>query len=266
MTTFPTTSMKIALVGAGNLATHLALSLVKAGHHVVGICSKTGETARSLSLRIEQESMATSRLDELPKADVYLIATKDDVISTIAEEWPGNLSEGLIVHTSGSVDINVLAPAGIPYGVLYPLQTFSKERDVDFKKIPCFVEGSTTEDTMKLMELARSVSNKVYTLSSEHRRLLHLSAVFACNFVNHLYDIAEQQLKQNGFPTEWLQPLIEETAAKIKTVSAREAQTGPAIRKDQRVIECHSAILAQEPQHLLIYNILTESIYQTFHQ
>ena len=106
----------------------------------------------------------------------------------------------------------------------------------------------------------------MHTLSSEQRRKLHLSAVFACNFVNHLYDIAAQQLEQQGFPAEWLQPLIEETAEKIKTLPARDAQTGPAIRGDKRVMKMHCELLAEHPQHLELYNLLSNSIYQTFNQ
>ena len=266
MTNFPTSSMKIAFIGAGNLATHLALALAKAGHQVVGICSKSGATAQGLADKLGQGSLATIRVSDLPKAVIYILAAKDDAIAQIIKDWPSHHREGIIVHTSGSVDIDVLSSAQMPHGVLYPLQTFSKNRVIDFWKVPCFVEGDNAETTEKLTTIAKSISQNVHTLSSEQRRKLHLSAVFACNFVNHLYDIAAQQLEQQGFPAEWLQPLIEETAEKIKTLPARDAQTGPAIRGDKRVIKMHCELLAEHPQHLELYNLLSNSIYQTFNQ
>ncbi len=264
MTNFPTSSMKISLIGAGNLATHLAIALTKAGHQVVGICSKSGSTAQNLVEKLGQGSQATTQVSDLPKAEIYILATKDDAIAQIIKKWPSHHREGIIVHTSGSVDMDVLSSAQMPHGVLYPLQTFSKDRALDFRKVPCFVEGENAEVTAKLTTFAKSISHNVHTLSSEQRKKLHLSAVFACNFVNHLYDIAGQQLEQQGLPAEWLQPLIEETAEKIKTLPARDAQTGPAIRGDERVLNTQCELLAEHPLHLQLYNLLSKSIYQTF--
>lgn len=266
MTNIPTSSMKIALIGAGNLATHLALALAKAGHQVAGICSKSGATAKCLADKLGQGSIATTQVVDLPKVDVYFLAAKDDAIAQIIKEWPSQHREGIIAHTSGSVDIDVLAPTLMPHGVLYPLQTFSKNRNIDFQRVPCFVEGTSVDVTEKLTTLAQSISQNVHTLSSAQRSKLHLSAVFACNFVNHLYDIAGQQLEEQGLPAEWLQPLIEETAEKIKSLPARDAQTGPAIRGDKRVLNTHCELLAEQPQHLQLYNLLSQSIYQTFNQ
>lgn len=258
-------SSTIALIGAGNLATHLALALVGAGHQIVGICSRSGSSAQRLLDRLGQGGVATSQVADLPTADFYLIAAKDDAIAQVAAEWPSDKRTGILAHTSGGVPIDALHSAGAPYGVLYPLQTFSKDRAVDFQAIPCFVEGANEEIAQQLQQLAQSISQQVQFLDSERRRVLHLSAVMACNFVNHLYDLAGQQLAQHGLSPSLLQPLIKETADKIKNLSPREAQTGPAIRGDQRVLDAHRALLAQQPLTLQLYNLMSESIFQTFH-
>lgn len=258
-------SSKIALIGAGNLATHLALALVGAGHEVVGICSRSGSSAQRLLERLGQGGVATSQVADLPTADFYLIAAKDDAIAQIISEWPAELNKGIVAHTSGSVGLDVLHAASLPCGVLYPLQTFSKDRAVDFQTIPCFVEGANEEIAHQLQLLAQSISHQVHTLDSERRRVLHLSAVMACNFVNHLYDLAGQQLELHGLSPAWLQPLIAETADKIRNLSPREAQTGPAVRGDQRVLNAHRELLAQQPLTLQLYNLMSESIFLTFH-
>ena len=256
---------QIVLIGAGNLATHLALALKEVGHKVVAVCSASGKTAQCLANQIGQGCVAVSGIETLPLADYYIIAAKDDSISQIAEVWPTHLKSGIVLHTSGSVALSSLFACGLPCGVLYPLQTFSKERSVNFKEIPCFIEGNNDLTTLNIKQLADSISQKVHSLTSSQRRVLHLSAVFACNFVNHIYDIARQQLEAEGLPFDYLRPLIAETAAKVSKLSPRSAQTGPAIRGDERVMNAHRELLSDSPEQLALYNLLSESIYHTFH-
>lgn len=257
--------MRIIIVGAGNLATHLAKALADAGHKIVGICSRNYEHALALSQKVEQGSVVSTSLSALPTADIAILAVNDDAIEGIIEKWPTHLSQTIVVHTSGSISISVLSKQGIAHGVFYPLQTFSKDCAIAFNNIPCFVEGSTPEVEEKLHQLASTISHEVHVLDSEKRRLLHLAAVFACNFVNHLYDVAMQQLTTHDMPTEWLLPLISETARKVQVMPARAAQTGPAVRGDARVLDMHRHLLDKQPQHLQLYNLLSESIYRTFH-
>ena len=148
------------------------------------------------------------------------------------------------------------------YGVLYPMQTFSKTRPVNFHDIPCFIEANNPETLEKVTQLARSVSDQVYVLSSERRRWLHVAAVFACNFSNHCYDIAARLLEKEGIPSDTLLPLIDETAAKIHELPARKAQTGPAVRFDQNVIGRHEQMLADSPVLRQIYELMSRHIHQ----
>ena len=148
------------------------------------------------------------------------------------------------------------------YGVLYPLQTYSKSREISFRGIPLFIECHREEDKNCLEELARRLSGKVCELSSEKRRSLHLAAVFACNFTNHIYALAEEILAKEGLSRDYLFPLIDETAAKVHELPAREAQTGPAIRYDENIINKHLGMLADDPDVQTLYRLLSQSIHK----
>lgn len=163
-----------------------------------------------------------------------------------------------MVHTSGSTDINVLDSKNRK-GVFYPLQTFTKNKSVDFSQIPICIETEVPSDFEIIEKLAKSVSNSVYLINGNQRKALHVSAVFVCNFANHLFTIGNTICVENNIPFEILQPLIKETAEKIQSLSPSEAQTGPAIRNDQKTIEKHIDFLTNENQKE-IYKILTKSI------
>ena len=193
-------------------------------------------------------------------ADVYLFALKDQALETVIRAVPAN--NGLWLHTSGSMPMQVFAGYTERYGVLYPLQTFSKSREISFRGIPLFIECHREEDKNCLEDLARRLSGKVCELSSEKRRSLHLAAVFACNFTNHIYALAEEILAKEGLSRDYLFPLIDETAAKVHELPAQEAQTGPAIRYDENIINKHLCMLADDPDVQTLYRLLSQSIHK----
>lgn len=250
----------ISLIGSGNAATHIGHALAKAGHRVNGVFSRTLAAAQALAgvLRCD----ATDNLEALPEADCYLFAVKDDALPGLAARWGTLHPDSLCLHTAGSVPMDIFEGKVKSYGVLYPMQTFSKTRPVNFHDIPCFIEANNPETLEKVTQLARSVSDQVYVLSSERRRWLHVAAVFACNFSNHCYDIAARLLEKEGIPSDTLLPLIDETAAKIHELPARKAQTGPAVRFDQNVIGRHEQMLADSPVLRQIYELMNRHIHQ----
>ncbi len=250
-----------ALIGAGNLATHLGTALVAAGHRPTGVFSRTAASARALADRLHCD--ATDRLDRLVAAEWCIFAVKDDALPLLAERWGTLHPDTFCLHTAGSVPMDVFAGRVKDYGVLYPMQTFSKARAVDFGAIPCFVEANGAPQLAALTALAQSVSSRVTPLASDRRRYLHVAAVVACNFVNHCYDLATRLLESEGIDAATLLPLIDETAAKVHELTPREAQTGPAVRYDEGVIGRHLRLLADRPQLLAVYETLSRSIHQS---
>lgn len=251
--------MKIVFIGAGRLATHLGPALCRAGHEMVQVYSRTLESARALA-RLTASEPVTDLQQVARDADVYICALKDDVLPRILPELCKGREEALFLHTAGSVSMDIFQPYARHYGVLYPMQTFSKERQLDFSEIPVFIEANSTTTFSVVESLASSVSHKVTPLSSDDRRYLHLSAVFACNFVNHCYDLAGTLLEEHGIPFDTLLPLIDETARKVHELSPREAQTGPAVRYDQAVIARQSQMLSGLPHD--IYELMSKSIHE----
>lgn len=251
-------SASIVLLGAGRVATHLVPALIEAGHRIVQIYSRTIDAARNLASPFgvpytdDMEAITTN-------ASIYITCVADEALPSIAQRLVDRVnaaapSSPLFLHTAGSVPMNLWHEAGAKhYGILYPLQTFSKERAVDMREVALFVEGSD-EDALHTIELlGHSISNKVYRADSSERALLHISAVFACNFTNAMYGIADQLLKQGGIPFDVLLPLIDETAAKVHTLAPHEAQTGPAVRGDNEVMQHHLARLTNQPELQQLY-------------
>ena len=235
--------MKTVLIGRGRLATNLQRALLESGHEVVSINSRT--------------------LDGLPlSADVFVIAVKDSALSEVICNATKGRENQLFVHTAGSMSLSLFERYTTRYGVFYPMQTFSKERLADFADIPIFLEANSPETLTTLNALAASISRSVYNLSTEERKYLHLAAVFACNFVNHCYDMAATVLEQHGLPFSVMLPLIDETARKVHELHPRQAQTGPAVRYDENVIRMQSELLAEKPELQRIYLQLSENIHQ----
>lgn len=258
--------MDIILIGAGRLATQLALALREKGRHrILSVYSRTLTSACALAQKVNAE--ATNDITSLPShADAFIMAVKDDALPTLAVQLASHLSEDSnaaspVFHTAGSIDMDVLAT--IPHhGVIYPIQTFSKERPVDFAQIPFFIEASDAETLTVARTIASSVSSNVECLDSLRRRQLHLAAVFACNFTNHCYTLAADILERNGLDFSVILPLITETASKVATMHPREAQTGPAVRYDKTVIEHQRQMLANNPLTQQIYQLMSESIHE----
>lgn len=252
--------MKVVIVGSGNVATHLSLAIASLeGIEICQVYSPTEAHAEILAERLNCD-FVTNPTQIRKEADVYLFALKDQALETVIRAVPAN--NGLWLHTSGSMPMQVFAGYTERYGVLYPLQTFSKSREISFQGIPLFIECHREEDKNCLEELARRLSGKVCELSSEKRRSLHLAAVFACNFTNHIYALAEEILAKEGLSRDYLFPLIDETAAKVHELPAQEAQTGPAIRYDENIINKHLGMLADDPDVQTLYRLLSQSIHK----
>lgn len=249
----------VVFVGAGNLATHLARALYEKGYEIKQIYSRTLESARRLAAMVNAESINT--LEQITnQADLYITALTDEALIELAPQLTKNREQGLWVHTAGSVSLDLWQGHCLHYGVLYPLQTFSKQRTIDFQQIPLFIEASSEEDARQLLLLAENISGKVYQTTSKQRKSLHLAAVFASNFTNHMYVLAADWLKEYQLPFDVLLPLIDETAEKVHSLNPREAQTGPAIRNDKKVICEHLAMLEQMPDLQHIYHEISKSI------
>ncbi|MCB0454545.1 MAG: DUF2520 domain-containing protein [Aequorivita sp.] len=202
----------------------------------------------------------TDDISKIEDADIYIIGIPDDAISSFSESL--SFQSRLVVHTSGGVAMNVLSSKN-RRGVFYPLQTFSKQRKVDFKNIPICIEAENSKDLELLQSLGKLISGNVVEISSEKRAKLHLAAVFVNNFVNHLYEIGSDILKGENLPFELLKPLIAETASKIESLSPEEAQTGPAKRNDKKTIEKHLHLLANST-HKKLYELFTEQLNQKY--
>jgi predicted short-subunit dehydrogenase-like oxidoreductase (DUF2520 family) len=249
--------MKIVLIGSGNVATHLAKALKAKGEDVAQVYSPNLVNAKLLADSIAAEAISDLNAVKTD-ADLYIISVKDDAIESIATGLKA--VSGLVVHTSGTTDIKVLSAQIKHAGVFYPLQTFSKTKQVSFDQIPLCIEATDAVQLDVLKQLASKLSQRVYKLGGDKRRVLHLAAVFACNFPNHLYALADQVLTQNGLDFEIIRPLIAETADKVMTDLPENVQTGPAVRADETTINKHLSMLNNMPELQNIYQILSNSI------
>lgn len=253
----------IVFVGAGNLATHLAKALHAAGFPIRQVYSRTEESARTLAKAVDADY--TTCLSEIQKyAMLYIVSLKDAAFVELLPQIVAGKEEALWVHTAGSIPMDIWQGHGLKrYGVFYPMQTFSKQREVDFREIPLFVESNEENDLLLLKEIAIRISPKVYEADSEQRKSLHLAAVFTCNFTNHMYALAARLLKKYNLPFETMLPLIDETAQKVHQLEPCYAQTGPAARNDVDVMKSHLQMLTDEPQLQALYQSISESILRT---
>ena len=252
--------MKIVFIGAGNLATHLSAALQSGGHDIVQVYNRTLASAVTLAAKLGAE--AVNSVDKIcTDADAYIMAVKDDALSELARKVGERCRHGVLLHTAGSVAIDVLGVAATRYGVIYPMQSFSKTRSLCLRDVPIYVEANCDEALSLVTTLARSVSTKVRVLSSEARRHLHLAAVFASNFVNCCYDLASDEAAAAGVPFADFLPLIDETAAKVHELSPHDAQTGPAVRYDKTVIDRQKQLLEGNHMAHLAYGVLSEIIH-----
>ncbi len=237
--------LSVVLIGSGNVAFHLANALI--ANKEIDLRQVYGRNTAKWQ-HLKGKTKITNNLKEIDLADIYIISVSDNAIKEVSEQLPP--LNGIVVHTSGSTSIDILQHPN--KGIIYPLQTFSKEKEIDFQEIPICIEGNSTKTEKTLQVFAQKLSKKVFFVNSEQRKKLHLSAVFVCNFVNHLYYLGQKLCEESNLPFEILQPLIGETAEKIKLLSPFEAQTGPAKRMDTQTIEKHLSLLEENQKN--IYN------------
>ena len=245
--------IKVTLIGSGNVAQHLLKAFVK--NPDIELVEVVARTKKELVSFLPAEKIVISCEAMLP-TDVVIIAVSDNAIEKVSAQI--TLKDTLVVHTSGTIPMNILDDKN-KKGVFYPLQTFSKFKEVDFREIPIAIEAQNEESVALLEKVGKSISNHVQQIDSSQRKTLHVAAVFVCNFVNHLYQIGNEICDENNLSFDLLRPLIVETAHKIKTLSPSEAQTGPAKRHDTVTINSQLNFLTNETQKE-IYKLLTQSI------
>lgn len=251
--------MNIVIIGSGNVAAVLGRKFNAAGHSILQIYSRNASAASELAYEWDTESTNYKSLVN-PHADVYIIAVNDDAIPDVTDSLllPGKV----VAHTAASVPADILKTVTEHYGVFYPLQSLRKEMG-DLPEVPVFFDGSDEKARRTLEQLAHSISaDHVVAADTDTRLKIHVAAVVVSNFVNHLYVLAENYCRREGLDFSQLQPLIEETALRLRTVSPSAAQTGPALRHDKETLEKHLRLLEQHPALKNIYLQLTESIQQ----
>lgn len=243
--------MQIVIIGSGNVAYHLAKAFVLNNIPLVQIFGRNEKEGKAIS----EELNIPYSSDSLKDADLYIICVSDNSVEDVSKLI---LKKNcLVAHTSGSMPKEILA-GQYRKSSFYPLQTFSKSKELEYEKIPFFVEAENEADKKILFELASKISENVMESSYEKRKYIHLTAVFACNFVNHLFARAKEISDSQQIPFDYFLPLIDETVQKIHEIEPKSAQTGPAVRNDVRVLELHEQLLKNES--LEIYKTMNHSI------
>lgn len=257
--------MKISLIGSGRVAFHLAQALLAQGHNIVQVYARDFDKTQKFAEKIQAK--ACQSLQQFQSTDLIILAVSDSAIAELVKQVHELFPETLMVHTSGSTNIEVISHVHEKAGVFYPLQTFSFERDVDWSATPLFVEALAEVDQKLLSDLANSLSKLVYQYTSKQRLTLHLAAVFACNFSNYCFDMAKQIVDAEQVDFSLLYPLIVETAKKATENDPKQMQTGPAMRGDQNILAMHQNLLAQAERDDLkeVYQLLSDGIVKRHH-
>ncbi|EPA00034.1 hypothetical protein A33Q_0202 [Indibacter alkaliphilus LW1] len=251
---------KIAIIGTGNVAWHLAPALEEAGHTITEVYGRSPKAVASITNRLYTADDKRDLDFSASKAEIFILAVSDDAIGYIADEviLP---DESILVHTSGSVHLDVLGYSSASYtGIFYPLQTFSKDRNIAFEEVPFLLESEDQATLQKLKKLAKTLSHLQYTIKSKDRLALHVAAVFASNFSNHMLRLSEDIMARQGLEFEILKPLIIETISKSLELGARNAQTGPAVREDLNTLDLHHQFLNYNEQMAEIYRLISQDI------
>lgn len=249
--------ISVVIIGSGNVASHLFEAFKN--NKEATVVQVVGRSEVSLSEYAKQ--VATASLDNIThNADVYILAVSDNAIPAVAKQF--KLKDKLLVHTSGATSMDALKDHS-KRGVFYPLQTFTKGKKVDFSSIALCLEAQEQTDLELLQQLANAISKKVYLMSSEQRKALHVAAIFASNFSNFMYAKAEEVCQEYQIPFEMLHPLILETAKKIEQLPPKEAQTGPARRGDITTLEAHKELIKNNTNKE-IYSLISEAILHTY--
>ncbi|MEM1137027.1 MAG: Rossmann-like and DUF2520 domain-containing protein [Bacteroidota bacterium] len=254
---------KISFIGAGRVAWHLSQAFTKAGFTIFEVYSRNKSSALKVTNKIKQ-GKPTNKTDlSGSEANIFIIAVPDDIIAEIPNTivFPKN---SLILHTSGTVPLSILSTHFYRTGILYPLQTFSFDRQVHFENIPVCIEASDTQSLEVIKLISQSISDHVYEMNSEKRRKLHLAAVFACNFTNYLFTLSKEILTKERIAFDILANLVKETTEKAFEIGPESAQTGPAYRKDFNTISAHLKVLSEEKNKKEIYELLTKNIVEKY--
>lgn len=247
----------IILIGSGNIATQLGIELKKKQFNILQVYSRTLDSARVLAKNIDADF--TNDIHKLQtNADLYIVAITDNAVKSVVSDI--FLNDKLIIHTSGSLPIQILKNCSTNFGSIYPVQTFTKESKINFKNLPLCLEATNDEACNTLTSFAKKISDNVQMISFEQKKYLHIAAVFANNFSNFMFNISEDILKKHDLSFDLLKPLIQATADKIATHKPSEVQTGPAVRKDLNIIKKHLELLNTEPNYKEIYELITKQI------
>lgn len=256
---------KIVLFGAGNLATNLAFALKKEGFDILQVYNRTEAHGKKLAKKVDATYI--NDLSELNlQADLYIISISDSAIKSIADKI--RLNDKLIIHTSGSMDIEILKRSSTNYGVFHSPQTFSKSKPVSFRNLHVDIEANNKQSEEILVEFAGILCHNVHVVNSEQRKIIHLAAVFAGNFTNFMYSISEDLLTKNNLSFDLMQPIIKKTSENSKYKNPFSRQTGPAVREDYEVIAKHIEVLAKYPDYRAIYDLISKNIikYKKLHE
>jgi predicted short-subunit dehydrogenase-like oxidoreductase (DUF2520 family) len=244
--------MKIVIIGSGNVAFHLAKAFQQNNIKIAQIFARNEADLKSIAVPMNIDFSTTNLAD----ADLYLICVSDSSVQKISEQIIKK--DCLVAHTSGSLSTDILL-GNYRKASFYPLQTFSKSKELNYTEIPFFIEAENKDDSNLLKNLAEKISTKVMISTFEKRKYIHLTAVFACNFVNHLFARAKEISDSQDISFEYFIPLIKETTEKIQELDPKLAQTGPARRSDERVLKLHEQLITNEEQ-LQIYKVMNQSI------
>jgi len=248
---------KIVILGAGRLAVNLSIAIFKKGYEIVEICNRTELKGKSLAGKVKARFIPEPEM-MTPDADLYILAVSDDAIPLLLRRI--KTGNRLVVHTSGSVKMDILKGVSANFGVIYPAQTFTAQKLLPFRTVPLCIEASSGKNMLLLSSFAKSLSEKVYVINSDQRRVLHLSAIFASNFTNFMYTISRELLLENGMDFRILEPIIRQTAGNASSGDVFKMQTGPAMREDRETIREHLKLLATHPGYKEIYDLITRNI------
>ena len=251
--------IRIVMIGAGNVATHISKALAGKGCAPIQVWSRSGESAATLAESVCCEAV-TDMAKVVDDADLYILSVADQALPEVIGKLGERNLHGVVVHTAGTMPMQLLHGHALHYGVLYPMQTFSKQKSLDFSNIPCFVEASDEYAKSVIMQVAGMLSDRVYELSSADRKWLHIAAVFACNFTNACYSMAARILEEHGLDFSMMLPLVDEATKKLHTLNPVDAQTGPAARGDRNVMSSHLAMLDSCKDLQNVYAVMSGEI------
>lgn len=258
--------MNVTFIGSGNLAWHLAPALDNTDYAVREVYSANPKNAEAIVEKLYEARVCVSLDFSLSKSRIFIIAVSDDAITEVVQQLilPPN---AIVVHTSGSMPLSALGFLGtLNIGVFYPLQTFTKTKRIDFKEVPIFVESENSATEKILLSMAKSLSKKVRKISSADRKAIHVAAVFASNFTNHMLAISKELMEKHKLDFDWLKPLIVETINKSLAIGPEKAQTGPARRGDLEILDNHMLFLSEDEKISEIYRVVSQDIVDRFNK